>query len=83
MGKVGDHLNCGFFDMSKTELPRTIPATWATYFNVENLDTAIATVTEMGGAPVMDPIVLDVGRFTTIRDPQGAMVTLIETERSR
>ena len=76
--KVDGHYNGGIFDMSQTQLPRSIPSNWAVYFNVEDLDGAIAKTQALGGAPLMEPISTDVGRFTTIRDPQGATVTLIQ-----
>ena len=78
MGKVNGKLNCGIFDMDKIQMPAEIPSRWAVYFNVENLDDSMAMVTELGGSVMMDPVIIDPGRFTTITDPQGATVTLIE-----
>lgn len=78
MASVKGLANCGIFDMGKTQLPREIPAKWAVYFNVENLDASMDLVKELGGKVLMPPMAVDVGRFTTIMDPQGAMVTLIE-----
>ena len=78
MGKVNGQLNCGIFDMDRVGLPANIPVKWAVYFNVENLDTAMDIVKANGGKVMMDPIVIDPGRFTTIVDPQGAVVTIME-----
>ena len=76
--KVKGHYNCGMFDMDKTNLPADIPSQWAVYFNVENLDASLALVTRLGGKALMEPIIIEPGRFTTIMDPQGAVLTLME-----
>lgn len=76
--KVDGKYNGGIFDMSQTQLPRSLPSNWAVYFNVADLDGAIAKAKALGGTPLMEPISTDAGRFTTIRDPQGATVALIQ-----
>lgn len=76
--KVKGHYNCGMFDMDKANLPGDIPSTWAVYFNVEDLDKSLEIVNRLGGKALMDPIDIEPGRFTTIMDPQGAVVTLMQ-----
>lgn len=76
--KVKDRNNCGIFDMDKVNLPANIPSNWAVYFHVENLDTSIEIVKSLGGKVLMNPIEINPGRFTTISDPQGAVLTIIE-----
>ena len=76
--KVKGHLNGGIFDMDKTELPADIPCRWAAYFNIADLDAAMEKTKELGGNVLMPPIVIEPGRFTTITDPQGAVITLME-----
>ncbi|MEM9216711.1 MAG: VOC family protein [Cyanobacteria bacterium P01_F01_bin.150] len=78
IGKVSGKQNCGIFDMDRIGLPASIPVQWAVYFNVENLDTAIDIVKANGGKVMMDPMVIDPGRFTTITDPQGAVLAIME-----
>lgn len=75
---VKGHYNCGIFDMDKVNLPANIPSHWAVYFNVENLDNSLELVKDLGGKALIDPVEIDPGRFATISDPQGAVVTLME-----
>ena len=79
-GSVHGHLNCGMFDMDKAKLPPDIPSNWAVYFNVADLDEALAVVNRMGGKVLMDPMDIDPGRFTTVMDPQGAVLTLMQVK---
>lgn len=78
MGKVNGKLNCGIFDMDRVGLPATISVKWAVYFNVDNLDTSMDIVKANGGTVMMDPVIIDPGRFTTIVDPQGGILTIME-----
>jgi len=67
-------------EMTK-EWPADIPAHWMIYFAVENCDTAIKKVVELGGqvcVPATD--VPDVGRFSVICDPQGAVFSVIQPD---
>ena len=75
---VAGHLNCGIFDMDKIQLPPAVPSRWAVYFNVANLDDALAQVRETGGQVVTETMEIEPGRFATITDPQGAAVTLMQ-----
>ncbi|MEO1591341.1 MAG: VOC family protein [Cyanobacteria bacterium J06632_22] len=76
--KVNGHMNCGMFDMDKVNLPPEIPSTWAVYFNVENLDQSLEIVKSEGGRALIEPVAIDVGRFVSIADPQGAVLTIME-----
>ena len=52
---------------------------WVSYIAVDDVDATLAKVEELGGAihtPAMD--VPDVGRFTIIKDPQGAIIALMK-----
>lgn len=56
-----------------------VPPHWTVYFNVSDLDRAINDATKLSGTLLYDPIeVPEVGRFTKIRDPQGAHFSLIQ-----
>ena len=79
-GKVNGRYNCGMFDLDNVNLPADIPATWAVYFNVENLDASLELVKSMGGKALIEPVVIDPGRFVTIADPQGAVLTIMEVK---
>ncbi|MBX2865017.1 MAG: VOC family protein, partial [Leptolyngbyaceae cyanobacterium MAG.088] len=76
--KVKGHYNCGMFDMDKANLPPEIPSNWAVYFNVADLDKSLEIVNRLGGKALMDPIEIEPGRFTTIMDPQGATLALMQ-----
>lgn len=75
---VNGTLSCGIFDLDKINLPPQIPSVWAVYFNVANFDAALEKVNALGGKAMIDPVTIDQGKFVTIADPQGAVVTLIE-----
>ena len=76
--KVNGNMHCGIFDMDKAQLPPNIPVNWSVYFNVENLADSMEKVKALGGKVLMDPIEVDPGPFTTIVDPQGATLALIQ-----
>ena len=79
-GKVKGHMNCGMFDMDNANLPAEIPPMWAVYFTVADLDAALNKLEVLGGKALMEPVVIEPGRFTTIMDPHGAVLTIIELE---
>ena len=55
-----------------------IPAHWNVYFNVTDVDEAVARVLELGGRVISDPDdVVGVGRMATVADPQGGMFALM------
>ncbi len=76
--KVKGHYNCGMFDMDKANLPAELPSCWAVYFNVADLDASLAIVNRLGGKALMEPMDIEPGRFTTIMDPQGATIALMQ-----
>ncbi len=51
---------------------------WNAYFATDDLDAAIAAVTDAGGAVLMAPREVPAGRFGAVRDPQGAAFSLFE-----
>ncbi len=59
-----------------------VPASWLTYFRVEDLDAAVRTAEGEGGSVnVAAQRVEGVGRFAVLTDPQGAVFALIEPPR--
>jgi predicted enzyme related to lactoylglutathione lyase len=54
-----------------------VPPVWNAYFAVEDLDAALATAQEAGGAVVFGPMEVPSGRFAVVRDPQGAVFSLV------
>jgi uncharacterized protein len=61
------------------DLPAEMPAHWQVYFIVENMDGAIERATSDGAKLAFGPIDVPVGRFATLVDPQGAVVSLMES----
>jgi uncharacterized protein len=55
-----------------------MPPSWGGYVTVADVDKVIAKVAGLGGKVLMPPTdIPTVGRFATIADPQGAVVSLI------
>ena len=76
---VGGQPFAGMLEMT-SDWPEDIPAHWMIYFSVESCDTAVNKVASLGGqvcVPATD--IPDVGRFSVICDPQGAVFSVIES----
>jgi predicted enzyme related to lactoylglutathione lyase len=55
-----------------------VPPHWGVYITVEDVDASAQKATELGGTIVVPPMdIQDVGRFSVIRDPQGAVFSII------
>lgn len=60
------------------EVPDQVPSHWMAYITVDNVDSLVGKVTELGGQILHGPQdVPGVGRFITVQDPTGAVVGLI------
>ena len=55
-----------------------IPPHWLAYFGTDDLDTALATVTVLGGSVKRGPIDVDGGKVGVVADPQGAVFALYD-----
>lgn len=54
------------------------PTAWGSYVTVDDVDKQLGRVEALGGKVIMPPMdIPNVGRFSVISDPQGAMLTLI------
>ncbi|WP_406136171.1 VOC family protein [Streptomyces sp. NBC_01089] len=62
-------------------LPRDRGAHWMTYFEVADVDAAVRRVTELGGHVLQPPRQGETGRLATVADPEGAVFTVVRTER--
>jgi len=74
----GDYMVGG---MMKPEHPGT-PSNWLFYFRVNDLDTSVTTLAELGGSaitPIID--VPTVGRMLVATDPTGAVFALMQPEQ--
>ncbi|HEY6730722.1 MAG TPA: VOC family protein [Solirubrobacterales bacterium] len=59
------------------QFPAEIPPHWNTYFAVEDAEAAIEQVKAGGGAKVMGPMDVEVGRIAVVHDPWGAVFSVI------
>lgn len=57
--------------------PAGVPAHWMVYFAVDDTDATAALATELGGAVVVAPTDIAVGRFAVLNDPHGAAFSVI------
>lgn len=56
-----------------------VPPHWAVYFDVDEIDAAVAKVETLGGKVLMGPQPIPgTGRFAIVADPQGAVCGLLE-----
>ncbi len=54
------------------------PPYWGVYITVDDVDAATEKARQLGATIMMPPTdIKDVGRFSLIRDPQGAMFSMI------
>jgi uncharacterized protein len=56
------------------------PPHWLVYFAVDDLDTALARVEELGGSKHAGPMDIGVAKIGVVADPQGAMLALYDGE---
>jgi uncharacterized protein len=55
-----------------------MPPSWGTYVTVEDVDATASLAIKLGGKVLIEPrAIADVGRFTLIQDPQGAVISAI------
>jgi predicted enzyme related to lactoylglutathione lyase len=74
--KVGDTAIGGV--MSAPPGAPAMPPSWGVYVTVEDCDAAVARCAALGGAVLMGPNdVPGVGRMAVLRDPQGALFSVI------
>jgi predicted enzyme related to lactoylglutathione lyase len=56
-----------------------VPPNWSIYFLVEDIDAIVAKAQELGGNILMPPSPAgDIGTFSVIQDPQGAVFNVIK-----
>ncbi len=57
----------------------SMPNHWKVYFEVADVDATVAKAAELGGAVVVQPFDLPVGRLAVISDPQGAVFSIMKS----
>ncbi len=54
-----------------------LPAPWLVYFAVDDCDAAFAKATSTGGSVIVPPMDIPPGRFSILKDPQGAVFAVM------
>lgn len=73
----GDEQKAGIMD-SSSFLPDDVPAHWAIYFAVEDADTTLRKVTELGGTVVQPAEDTPYGRLAVVSDSTGAQFRVVQ-----
>jgi len=71
----GDGALAGLMD-STAFLPEGVPNHWATYFGVDDTDTAVAKIEKLGGSVIVPGHDTPYGRLAQVADPTGALFRL-------
>jgi len=75
--KAGDRVQAGMMKM--TEETGEVPPNWSLYFLVENAADAAARAVELGAQVIVPPTPAgEIGKFSLLQDPQGAVYSVIE-----
>lgn len=59
------------------QFPAGVPSNWMPYFAVEDCAEAVARATELGASVMMEPMEIEIGTFSVLGDPHGAMFAVI------
>lgn len=73
--KVGDRSVAGGTALRPGE--EGVPSHWLVYFAAADVDASTARAAELGGTVLAQPMDFPGGRFSVIRDPQGAVFGLL------
>ena len=72
----GDDMLAGIMD-AKEFMPKDAPGSWSIYFEVEDVDTALEKIVELGGKIVQKAEDTPYGRLASASDPTGTLFKLI------
>ena len=57
-----------------------LPPHWLTYFMHDDVDAGLAKARELGGEQVGETVDSQFGRYGRVRDPQGGVFALIQSQ---
>lgn len=77
LAMAGDKRVGGMMTMPEMAAPGT-PSYWLAYVAVDDVDAAATRVAEQGGTLMVEPFDIPaIGRMCVVRDPQGAVLSLV------
>jgi len=74
---AGKHFG-GMMTMNEHMKAAHVPSHWLAYFQVADCDAVAKKAVLLGGQVVVPTMTIDVGTFTVLRDPQGAVFALYQ-----
>jgi len=64
--------------MDKPDTASKIPSSWGGYITVDNVDSQVKKAQSLGGTVLVEPQdIPNIGRFSVVKDPQGAFFSMI------
>lgn len=78
--RCGARIVAGMLPTPGSDPPADRPAYWSVFFAVADVDATAARATTLGGTILTPPRDTLLGRRTTLRDPQGARFSLLQTD---
>lgn len=80
---VGDTPQAGMMAMTEQMTAMHVPPNWLPYFQVADCDATANKAKELGASLVVPPTdIPNTGRFSVIRDPQGAVFAIYKPARA-
>jgi len=80
--RVADRGVAGMMQMDES-WPEHIPNHWMVYFAVDDCDAAVAKAEAFGAEVLMSPTDVPPGRFAAVKDPQGAVFSMIALRQAQ
>ena len=74
---VADRGIAGMMPVAGDAWPADMPSHWMVYFAVDDCDAAVAKVEALDGEVIMPPKDVPPGTFAVVKDPQGAVFSVI------
>jgi predicted enzyme related to lactoylglutathione lyase len=62
------------------EWPADMPSAWTVYIEVDDTDAVVAKCTELGGSVAVPATDSPAGRFASLVDPQGGVISVIKSD---
>lgn len=79
--RLGDRIVAGMMPALDDNWPANLPAYWAIYFEVADVDATAARAAELGGVIMVPPRDVPQGRCAVLNDPQGAAFSILAHHR--